>query len=848
MLNGLRSLRTLAIALLLTLLGGLAQADDAASGRFHAAVEKARNETKLRKAQHFDITKEKIQRELKAFREGKRAPQQSRRPAGTITGIVYDDFFSPLAFVDVMAFDLDGNFVDVQTTGGDGSYAINTQDGSEYYLVAGAQGLLDVLWPSTPCEGYCNFADGAPVPSAADGIDFVLSYAAGISGTVTSLSDPIPNLDVYLFTSDFSSFSIFSTYDDGTYQTGDIPAGAYIVLAGGEPQGLISELYDNVPCHRGVCDPSAATVLTPQPGDQYFGIDFDLDPGGFIQGTVTETGTGNPLSTPIIARNRETFIDYNVDTNPDGSYSLRVDSGTYSVLAWPYSNHVAELYDNVVCAQGACNFSGGADVPVALGQTVGPIDFSLAPGGSIEGFVTDSGAGAVSGGFVSLFDPTFQEYTIAVATEADGHYVLNGMPTGDYFIGASVNQFTYPFPLVSEIYNNVHCPDLVCDPSSGSPVHTSVGSTTSGINFALERGGMFQGQITDDAANPLSVQVIVFDSSGNQAGILNSNTDGSYVTPPLLPGSYFALTWTGGVFVDELYDNHMCPLGLCNILSGNSIPVSAENTTPNINFVLSTCGGSVGISDPPGPDLPAGLVGAPYTVTFTASGSTGPYSFSSDEPLPPGLTLSSSGVLSGTPTVAGDYFVDVNVVSSTGCASLNMYTMSIAAPPCLFCDEFEDGVLAPDWTYAKGTWSEGGGDMTGTSTGKGFAVASPAFGGCASCTFNATMRSSGGIGKLSFFGWYIDKKNSVELMMNELKDKWLLKYRSSGLLFKAVSKQVIAPGVDYDVAISYNAGALQVMINGATAITLPIPAPPAAGTTAFQVKDSTGSFGRISVE
>jgi hypothetical protein len=59
--------------------------------------------------------------------------------------------------------------------------------------------------------------------------------------------------------------------------------------------------------------------------------------------------------------------------------------------------------------------------------------------------------------------------------------------------------------------------------------------------------------------------------------------------------------------------------------------------------------------------LSEGTVGQPYpSVTFSASGGDGgPYSWfiQPDTYLPPGLTLSASGVLSGTPTKAGTYTI-----------------------------------------------------------------------------------------------------------------------------------------------------------------------------------------------
>ena len=63
--------------------------------------------------------------------------------------------------------------------------------------------------------------------------------------------------------------------------------------------------------------------------------------------------------------------------------------------------------------------------------------------------------------------------------------------------------------------------------------------------------------------------------------------------------------------------------------------------------------------------LPAGTVGTAYSQTLTATGETGPFSFSvSSGSLPPGLTLSSEGVISGTPTAAGSFSFTVQAINS----------------------------------------------------------------------------------------------------------------------------------------------------------------------------------------
>jgi hypothetical protein len=52
--------------------------------------------------------------------------------------------------------------------------------------------------------------------------------------------------------------------------------------------------------------------------------------------------------------------------------------------------------------------------------------------------------------------------------------------------------------------------------------------------------------------------------------------------------------------------------------------------------------------------LPAGQVGLSYAVAFSGSGGVPPYRWSATNP-PPGLTMSTSGILSGTPTTAGSF-------------------------------------------------------------------------------------------------------------------------------------------------------------------------------------------------
>ncbi|SFN92735.1 Putative Ig domain-containing protein, partial [Thioclava dalianensis] len=103
-------------------------------------------------------------------------------------------------------------------------------------------------------------------------------------------------------------------------------------------------------------------------------------------------------------------------------------------------------------------------------------------------------------------------------------------------------------------------------------------------------------------------------------------------------------------------------------------PATSFNGTDSFTYTATNASGtssaasvSVTVSAPTitvSPTSPSGAVlGTAYSTSFSASGGTGPYSFATTPAsgsLPPGLSLSSAGVLSGTPTQAGSFTVTLS--------------------------------------------------------------------------------------------------------------------------------------------------------------------------------------------
>jgi hypothetical protein len=82
--------------------------------------------------------------------------------------------------------------------------------------------------------------------------------------------------------------------------------------------------------------------------------------------------------------------------------------------------------------------------------------------------------------------------------------------------------------------------------------------------------------------------------------------------------------------------------------------------------------------------FPDAQVGAAYAQTIVAAGGTGPYSFSvTSGTLPPGLSLSASGELAGTPTAAGAAVFTVSAVDNVDCVGTEVYTLAVFVDPAV---------------------------------------------------------------------------------------------------------------------------------------------------------------------
>ncbi len=126
---------------------------------------------------------------------------------------------------------------------------------------------------------------------------------------------------------------------------------------------------------------------------------------------------------------------------------------------------------------------------------------------------------------------------------------------------------------------------------------------------------------------------------------------------------------------------------------------------------ITYTGGSLTIITPP--SLPAGAEGVPYSQTLQAVAGTTPYAWSLiSGALPTGVSLSTAGVISGSPgtgTGGQQYNFTIRVTDNVAATDTENFTLYIQGPPAAlpFLDDFS---VDKGWTLGSGsglTWQRG---------------------------------------------------------------------------------------------------------------------------------------------
>lgn len=148
--------------------------------------------------------------------------------------------------------------------------------------------------------------------------------------------------------------------------------------------------------------------------------------------------------------------------------------------------------------------------------------------------------------------------------------------------------------------------------------------------------------------------------------------------------------------------------------------------------------------------VPNGVVGTTYSQSLAATGGAGGFTWSvTAGSLPSGLTLASSGTISGTPTATGTFNFTAQVKDSVGTTASQAYTVSIASPLTITTTSIPDATVGVAYTFtlqasggtAPYTWSISSGTLPAGLTlnsSTGVISGTPTTAGSSTITFKIT--------------------------------------------------------------------------------------------------------------
>jgi len=593
----------------------------------------------------------------------RRPPRSTLFPYTTL----FRSLSSPIAGAYVYACPAGGGSCPAALTAPDGTYLINGLGPSNYSVHASAAGYAGEYFDNTYSSDAAtpvSVASGVTTPN----IDFALAVGGKISGTVTNaLGTPIAGASVYANSDGWCcGDGSATTAADGTYLIDTLATGSYYLQA--SAPGYPWQYYD------GTYDWSARTTVSATSGLTTPNIDFALQQGGRISGTVTND-LGTPIAGASVGAGRDSCCSSRwTTTAADGTYLVdALAPGNYRVVA-SAAGYAGEYYNDVY------DYYDAALITVSSGAETTGIDFVLDPAARISGTVTNALGTPIAGASISAYADGCGYCGGGYATSApDGTYVIDTLSPGNYRVRASATGYA------AQYYNGTF------DSNAATLVSAASGIETTGINFALPPGGRISGTVTNSLGTPIAGACLSASKDGGSGwGYTCTAGDGTYVINSLVPGNYRLQASAVG-YVEEYYN------GTYDYSAATLVATASGVETTGIDFSLDpTARVSGTVSNALGTPIAGAQVSASTDACcgwgFTTTSSDGTYTVDGLAPGNYRVRASASGY-------AWQYYNGVYAASS---ATLVTATSGVTTPNIDFALVVE-GTISGTVTNALGT-------------------------------------------------------------------------------------------------------------------------------------------------
>ncbi|MEP7339870.1 MAG: putative Ig domain-containing protein, partial [Acidobacteriota bacterium] len=422
-----------------------------------------------------------------------------------------------------------------------------------------------------------------------------------------------------------------------------------------------------------------------------------LQPDGKI---VAAGYTSNNFGTASFALAR-----YNGNGSPDTGF------GTNGQLTTPFTGGsvvygvAAQLDGKLVAAGYTTNAASGYDFALARYNSNGSLDTAFGPNDNGKVTTDFFGVPTASGG----------DRAYAIGLQNDGKIVAAGYATstnlvlGDEFAlaryegGGSCGPIALAPPALPDGAINTAYNQTLTASGGAVPYGFSIVSGNLPAGLSLASGGVLAG--TPAAVGVFNFVVKATDANGcqgSQSYTLAINCPTITINPATIPGAIIgqlysqSFTQTGGIGAVTFSLTGTLPPGL----SFNAATATISGTPTQVNSFSVTikatdgngCQGMRTYSLPVNcpalgfnpATLPGGTAGVAYSQAITVTGGGLPFTFTvSQGALPPGLTLSMAGVISGIPTQANTFNFSITATDANNCGIAGGYQIVISPCPAV---------------------------------------------------------------------------------------------------------------------------------------------------------------------
>lgn len=423
----------------------------------------------------------------------------------------------------------------------------------------------------------------------------------------------------------------------------------------------------------------------------------DISANDLILAVSRDADTGNLVSGPT---NSFTAMHSPVTTDAyNSAYRLVNGTGAYST-AWTISS--SQPWDAaIVSLSGACQITTVSPLPqrtagTTISQTIGTngcVSPTFAVSGSLpNGLSLNPSTGVISGTATTAgtFNPTIS------VTDANG----NPSQVYSWTINAALAiQTSSPLPAAGS--GTSYSQQLTATGGTGTLSWSITSGTLSGSGLSLTAAGLVSGtalspsatyNFTATATDSLGVTSSkTFSISVTTAPTITSTSPlpgasiGTAYSFPFAAAGDTPITWSATSLPSWAAFNSSTGVlsGTPNAAGVSNINVSANNasgsTGPTAFSLTVNAGPAIQTTSP----LPSAFVGVPYLLQLTATGGKGTlsWSISAGTLTGSGLSMNSSGLISGTPmTPAALYSFTVTVTDSVGANGNTSFQVQVTPP------------------------------------------------------------------------------------------------------------------------------------------------------------------------